>query len=392
MEMSSARVLALRWVALIGLCIFATSATPLAAQSLSDNVQIHGFGGWAYAETDGNYYTLGTPDGAWDNADFALNVTAEPTQQLTIVAQIRGEAVNGQDEFELDYAFAGWAFNDNLELRIGRVKHPFGIYGEIFAVGTLRPFYTLAQGTYGPVGFTANAYNGVGLAGWYDWNSGWGLQYDVYFGQIEGDFAIPGLMTTLPEHVLLPQVNVGFQVNRTIGGRVVLHTPVTGLNFGISGYTGDDQTNLSVASPDTRREAYLGSISYLNGPWLVRAEYGRSTRDTESINIGGYLEAAFKFTDHWQLAARFDTYELELPTVDPTTLPPFFKQFLEHEEVTLGLNYWFSSNFVVRLSYSRVEGNRFAFLSTPEEILELFVTGELESRTNMALFGAQFSF
>ena len=46
----------------------------------------------------------------------------------------------------------------------------------------------------------------------------------------------------------------------------------------------------------------------------------------------------------------------------------------------------------MRLSYSQVEGNRFAFLSTPQEILQLFATGELESKTNMVLFGAQFSF
>jgi hypothetical protein len=391
MEDHSHRKSALRLVAMVGV-VLVMAALPVAAQSMSDDVQIHGFGGWAYAETDGNYYGLGNNEGAWDNADFALNIMAEPLDQLNIVAQIRGEAVNGDDNFELDYAFAGWAFNDNLELRVGRVKHPFGIYGEIFAVGTLRPFFTLAQGTYGPVGIAANAYNGVGLAGWHDWDSGWGLQYDVYFGQIEGDFAIPGLMTTLPENALDSRVDVGFEVNKTIGARIVLHTPVTGLDFTISGYSGDDVTHISLAADETKRDAILGSASFVRGPWLVRTEYGQSNRGEESKSTAGYLEAAFKFTDHWQLAVRYDMYELELPTVDLNTVPPFFTQFLDHEEVTLGLNYWFSSSFVMRLSYSQVEGNRFAFLSTPQEILQLFATGELESRTNMVLFGAQFSF
>ena len=35
--------------------VAAVSVTPASAQSLADDVQIHGFGGWAYAETDGNY-------------------------------------------------------------------------------------------------------------------------------------------------------------------------------------------------------------------------------------------------------------------------------------------------------------------------------------------------
>ena len=119
-------------------------------------------------------------------------------EKLSIVAQIRGEAVNGDDNFELDYAFAGWSFSDALELRIGRVKHPYGIYGEIFDVGTLRPLYQLARSVYGPVGFTARAYNGVGLSGWLDWDSGWALQYDVYYGQIEGDFELNGLLSQDP--------------------------------------------------------------------------------------------------------------------------------------------------------------------------------------------------
>jgi hypothetical protein len=392
MELSFLRTPTRWWLAPACLLALAIVVSPAAAQSPSDDVQIHGFGGWAYAETDGHYYHLGTNEGAWDNADFALNITAEPVEKLSIVAQIRGEAVNGQDNFELDYAFAGWSFSDHLEARIGRVKHPFGIYGEIYDVGTLRPFFHLAQAIYGPNGFTARAYNGVGISGWYDWNSGWGLQYDVYFGQIEGDFVVTGFMTTVPEDMLKSRMSLGFEVNSTIGARLVVHTPANGLNFGFSGYTGEDETHLDILTPDTSREVLLGSVSYVNGRWLVRAEYGSIARGEDFEGEGGYLEAAFKFNDHWQLAARYDTFDVTLPSTDLTTLPPFFSQLLDHEEITLGLNYWFGSNLVVRLSYSQVEGNRFAFLSTPEEIMELLMTGELESKTNMVLFGAQFSF
>jgi hypothetical protein len=48
-----------------------------------------------------------------------------------------------------DYGFAEWRFSDALRLHAGRMKHPFGIYSEIFDVGTLRPFYTLSQSVYG---------------------------------------------------------------------------------------------------------------------------------------------------------------------------------------------------------------------------------------------------
>ena len=74
---------------------------------------------------------------------------------------------NTNQDVELDYAFAEWFVSDALKIRMGRVKHPFGLYGEIFDVGTLRPFYLLPQSIYGPNGFTAKAYNGVGLTGNY---------------------------------------------------------------------------------------------------------------------------------------------------------------------------------------------------------------------------------
>ncbi|MCK5571595.1 MAG: hypothetical protein KAJ12_02490, partial [Bacteroidetes bacterium] len=193
-------------VAVAILLTLAISTAPVSAQGLTDGVQIHGFGGWAYTQTDGNVYLNGTEDGTYDNANFALHVTAEPMEKLTIVAQIRGEAVAGEDLFELDYAFANYAFSDLFNARIGRVKHPLGIYGEIIDVGTLRPFYYLPQSLYGPNGYTARAYNGVGIAGWHDWDSGWGLEYDVYGGQIEGDYVIAGLLTSLPEFFLEPQM------------------------------------------------------------------------------------------------------------------------------------------------------------------------------------------
>jgi hypothetical protein len=377
------------WVAVAILLTLAVSTA--SAQSAMDNVQIHGFGGWAYGQTDGNAYLVGSEDGSYDNANFALNITAEPMDKLTVVAQIRGEAVAGADLFELDYAFANYAFSDQFNARIGRVKHPLGIYGEIIDVGTLRPFYYLPQSIYGPNGYTARAYNGVGIAGWHGWDSGWGLEYDVYGGQIEGDFVIPGLLTTVPELFLEPRMNVGFEVNQTIGTRVVVRTPVTGLSFSVSAYRGDDATHLEDLQ-EAVREVIVGSAEYLDGPWSVRAEYGSLKRGQDFEGQGGYLEVAGRLNQHWQLAARWDTFEVTFPSTDFSTLPPFFSQLLDHQELALGVNYWFGTKLVVRLSYSQVEGDRMAFLASSEDIQELLMTGELESKTNLFVFGAQFSF
>jgi hypothetical protein len=379
-------------MSLLGLALV---AAPAAAQGILEEVQIHGFGGWAYGKTDGNAYLIGRADGEYHNADFALNVTAQPVGKLRIVAQLRAEVVAGDEELELDYGFASWKISKSLAVRVGRVKHPFGIYGEIYDVGTLRPFYLLPRSIYGANGYTARAYNGVGVIGWKGLPSGWGVQYDIYGGQIEGDFVIPGMLTTDPVLFFEPEINVGFEVNQALGIRVNVTTPVPGFTFGVSAYAGDDEVFFDLPKPleeDAIREVMLGSVEYLDHRWTVRAEYGTLKRGIDFELAGGFIEAACKLSDHWQLAGRFDSFEIESPSIDLSQLPPYFTQLLKHDELAVGVNYWFSSHFVVRLSYHKAEGNRAAFLDTQEELMELLMTGKLDDRTGLIVFGGQYSF
>ena len=68
MNRSGIRIDRVCGIAIVGLVILSVAAVPSRAQGLSDDVKIHGFGGWAYGVTDGNAYLLGTEDGSWDNA------------------------------------------------------------------------------------------------------------------------------------------------------------------------------------------------------------------------------------------------------------------------------------------------------------------------------------
>ncbi|MEA2488213.1 MAG: hypothetical protein QOH21_5, partial [Acidobacteriota bacterium] len=107
------------------LCITALSAlvtTAALAQSADSKIDIHGFGGWAYGRTDGHKYDVATEDGEYDNAEFALNVSAKPVEKLSVVAQLRLESGGSSRQAELDYAFAEWTFSDAARVRVGRVK------------------------------------------------------------------------------------------------------------------------------------------------------------------------------------------------------------------------------------------------------------------------------
>lgn len=369
-------------VALVGL--------PAFAQSAGSTIDIHGFGGWAYGKTDGHKYSLGTEGGEYDNAEFALNVSAKPFEKLSVVAQMRLESGSDQEQAELDYAFAEWTFSDAARVRVGRVKHPFGIYGEVFDVGTVRPFYSLPQSLYGANGFTARAYNGAGITGNVPVGK-WNLQYDVYGGQIEGDFETPGLLSASSKYFNEPSITFGYRVEDAYGGRLNVSTPLEGLTVGVSGYTGQAYTDLSNVDTD-KRDVYAAHAEYVRNQFAIRSEFGHLKNGGDFEVDSGYVETSYRLTDHWQVAARWDQVDVTLPGVNLSRLPKIFPQLLDHREAALGVNYWFSPNFVVRTSYQRTEGNRFAFPETTQQVQTALASGVLDNSTDMILVGAQFSF
>jgi len=391
-----AKVRALPVLALLMLCPLCLSpGTPLpaAATDLGSSVDLHGFGGWAFGETDGNRYTVGTENGEYDNAAFALNLNANPYENLNLVFQMDLELENSEVDVELDYAFAEWFFSDAARFRIGRVKHPYGLYAEVFDVGTVRPFFFLPQSIYGPQGFTAKAYNGLGVTGTRYGAGDWGVQYDVYGGQIQGELAFPGPLSANPAEALEGEVENNFEINDLLGLRINLLTPVEGLLFGVSAYSGDERfPDGSEANVEFDRDVYGGHVEYIGSRLWVRTEFAHFEEGDRFEEDGAYLELAYKLTEHWQLAARYDEWDAEIPGIDTANFPDFFQQILEHQETALGLNYWFNPSFVVKLSYHLIEGNRFAFPDDPQVIQQSIFTNDLEDETDLLVFGAQFSF
>ncbi len=365
------------------------AATTAFAQSGDNKIDIHGFGGWAYGKTDGHKYGLADEDGEYDNAEFALNVSAKPVEKLSIVAQMRLESGGTEQQAELDYAFAEWAFSDAARVRMGRVKHPFGIYGEVFDVGTVRPFYSLPASLYGANGFTARAYNGAGVTGTLPVGA-WSIQYDVYGGQIEGDFETPGLLSTAEQYFAEPSITFGYSVEDSLGGRLNITTPVEGLVFGASSYSGQAHTDLSEID-EARRDVYAGHVEYAVDRFAIRSEMGHLKNGNDFTVDSGYVETSYRLGDKWQIAARWDQLDVHVD-VNFAKLPAIFPQLLDHREAALGISYWFSPNMVVRGSVHRVKGNRFAFPDTGAEVVTALTTGKLEPETNMVVLGAQFSF
>lgn len=378
-----------RGFATLVLGIALLAATTAGAQDFGEKVQVHGFGGWAYAQTNGNAYLIGTEQGNYDNLSMALNASGTLSDKLTVVSQFELRQRPGFESLEtrLDFAFAQWRFSDALKLRVGRVKHPFGLYGETFNVGTLRPLYMLPQSIYGPERFTANSVDGLGLTGSHDIR-GWGVTYDVYGGRIDGKFRIIGTGQE-EEDVRLGLYEASFGFDEVFGARLSVQPPVDGLAVGVSSYHGLGRGYFG-NGPET---ALVAHAEYAKGQGQLRAEWGTTFGNDISRYDAFYIEGAYKVWGGLQLAARYDGWEGHVKNREMyELLMPYILKVQDSHDFTLGVNYWFSPELVVRGEYHWVRGNRFAAPNDFDVLSAFPTTNEIRRDTGMFVIGAHFSF
>jgi hypothetical protein len=357
------------------------AAAGLQAQDAQPRVELHGFGGWTYARTDHNFYLNGTPEGNYRRTEFSLNIDGRVNDQLKIVAQGEWEQDETGEATHLIYAFAEWKVSDNLKLRGGQVKLPFGIYTEVIDVGTLRPFAHVPQGIYGPIGFAGEDYKGVGLTGSKQGRGGWRYNYDAYFGGMDVEEFHP------PEGFLkgtgVGSGTIAREATRNVlGGRLVAQAPVEGLSFGGSAYTG------TLNEPGSPRRWVLGvQGEYVSDAWSIRSELAREKATHDLTATGGYIEVARQFTPHWQGAVQLNRVTTSIFGL----AHPIERSFLHHNEAALGLNYWFSRELVVKLAVHHINGNRFAG-PAPSDYATQVSTGTLKHSMNLVHFGLNFTF
>ncbi len=347
-------------------------APPAAALEGGEKIWIHGYGNWAYGKTDGNTYVNGNDEANYDRLEFSLGVAAEPAPKTSIHAQMFVENEEEGAEAAMDFAFAQYDFDDALKFRIGAVKQPFGIFTEIFDVGTLYSFVSLAQGIYGPAGYVSESFLGAGFTGNLAIGAGWQLQYDLYGGEMESAL-------TTPWEEGAEEDEAATDVQDLIGGRLNLTTPGQSLTCGLSAYSGKEDTEtFGEESESHRHSAYGAHLEYLLGPATLRAEVARQDAE-EYTNNAAYAEAAWRLSPHWQVAARYDWSRTDLEEEADVE-----DELLDHDDVGVAVNYFFNPNFVLKLAVHQVTGNRFTSLDDEDE--------EQDEKTTLVTFGTSFSF
>ena len=117
---------------------------PASAQ-LSETVTLHGYGQFYYGKTN-DYPLLGaTKTGSYNNSAFSLDISANPSDRVSVKALTFWGQTGEESHVEVDIAWAQYLISDAVSLRMGRSRVPFGNYGEILEVGTSTDLGTRAD-------------------------------------------------------------------------------------------------------------------------------------------------------------------------------------------------------------------------------------------------------
>ena len=171
----------------------------------------------------------------------------------------------------------------------------------------------------------------------------------------------------------------------------MFRTPLDGLSFGASSYTGTRPLTKLGQAKDWRRTTSGVHAELVNDAWSLRTEVARETDEANFKATGGYGEAAYRLTQHWQVAATYGTYNTTLENVAAANIA-LAPTLLDHKETAGGLNYWFSPNFVIKTSYSHVDGNRFSHPDPTTRLRALATGGKLMTTTDAVLVSGHVSF
>lgn len=128
---------------------------PAAAQELGDGVQAHGFVSQSLVYTSDNNVGGDSDDGiASELRELGANLSwrVHPDWLISAQALARWAGSSDEGDLRLDYGFVDHTLysngEDQLGIRIGKIKNPYGFYNTTRDVAHTRPGILLPQAVY----------------------------------------------------------------------------------------------------------------------------------------------------------------------------------------------------------------------------------------------------
>ena len=271
-------------IAIAGIALLCGNVLSAAEDPLAGlNLEAHGFVSFGYLKSWGNNWHGDTIDGTDEFWEAAANAISRPYEHLRLGAQlfVRDLGVYGNGQVELDWAYADWRVSDELGFQVGRVKVPWGLYGESADVDAGRATVFLPTSIYPTRAREillstdgAKAYGSIGPVDW-------ALHVGQRQLQTDGDFASYFAYTF--QFSSITDISADFLA----GGIINWRTPIDGLSTRLSvvwlkgleleGVSAQAPVTVNLEIPDWY--GGVGSLLYEHGDFTWAAEYRRYYAD-----------------------------------------------------------------------------------------------------------------
>jgi hypothetical protein len=275
------------------LCVLSRAAFADEATVEERSVDIHGFVSQGFIKTTANDYLTESKRGAFDFTEVGINFTSALSDRLRIGLQLFAHDLGplGNYKPQFDWYYLDYRFLDELGIRVGRTKLPFGLYNETNDIDAARVPILLPQSVY-PVqnrDFLL-AQNGGEVYGTLPIGAAGNLEYRLYGGTIFLDVSDN------------EEVN-SFEVPYLFGGRLMWMPPLDGLQAGGSVQALRLDLNIDLEPEQVQQLEAIGaappgfdgtvtaevpallwvaSIEYSAHELLLAAEYSRWRSEVES--------------------------------------------------------------------------------------------------------------
>lgn len=264
-------------------------------------------------------------------------------------------------DIELDWGFFEHRPTPSSYIKFGKVSLPLGIFNEVRDVGVLIPFYRVPSSVYTESRISSEAIEGVVFGIQFPIGKGWSIRSDFFAGQFRwGEWA----------NIENPLGN-GFKTNvqrvdieSVLGTQLWLNTPLEGLRTGISGYYGVTKNGFGlnvlsgVENPTVGN--YLASFEYDFDAAVFRAEGNIIAVSGSPFYLQNYyLQSSFNLWNNFVLNAQFesiDSKNIIVPFYLREILPKRHVDSELHRDYSIGLNYIFSTGFVMKLEAHTTRG------------------------------------
>ena len=350
------------------------AAEASAVDMMDGKLQLHGFLTQGIVLTSDNNFSGKSDDGpSFDFREVGINASWRPNPDVLVSGQLLSHRVGELDKgnVRLDYAIADWTALSGEwgrgGIRLGRVKHPFGLHNETRDVAFTRPSILLPQSIYFEQARNLEM-SSDGAAFYLERYTGLGSFYATYglgYGQV-GDKSVeaafigrdfPGSF----ESNLLQLLNLLWEGD---GGRYRLgFTSV----WGSMDYDAD--TGSPMASGKVGFHPVILSAQYNWEQWSLTAEhfleyiqyqdFGPLKPDGSVVAKSFYVQGTYRPVPRWETFLRYDVFygnedDKSGKAFHAATGLPGFMSY--SKDWTFGVRYDVTPRFMLRAELHRIEG------------------------------------